>query len=243
MTAELGDRVALVTGASRGIGRAIALRLARAGCRVVALARHASELQAAAEEVATHVQAAAVFTLPADVTDDAQLEAAVRRATAEVGAIDVLINNAGFAPPRGSVVKTSLADWDRTLATCLRAPMVLTRLVLPDMLARRRGAIINIASVAARTGRAGEASYAAAKFGLLGFTHALFDEVRGHGIKVTAILPGLVDTAFIPANRRVDRGAFLQPSDVADTVHHVLTCAPRACPREIVLEPQLDPEA
>jgi NADP-dependent 3-hydroxy acid dehydrogenase YdfG len=243
VTAELRDQVALVTGASRGIGRAVALRLARDGCRVVAVARHAAELQATADQAAIFAQAGAVLTLVADVTDDAQLAEVIRRATAEVGDVDVLVNNAGFAPARASVLKTPLADWDRTLATCLRAPMVLTRLVLPGMVARRRGAIVNIASVAARTARAGEAAYAAAKHGLLGFTHALFEEVRGHGVKVIAILPGLVDTAFIPANKRVARDAFLQPDDVADAIHHVLTAAPRACPREIVLEPQLDPEA
>lgn len=243
MTPALRGQIAVVTGASAGIGRAIAVRLAGAGCQVIAVARRAAELQATADEAAAQAQAGAVLVLPADVTDDAQLTAALRSASARLGDIDILINNAGFAPSRGGVLKTPLADWDRTLATCLRAPMVLTRLVLPGMLARRRGAIINIASLAAKSGRAGEAAYAAAKFGLLGFTEALFAEVRGHGIKVTAILPGLVDTALIPANKHVDRGAFLQPSDVADTVYQVLSSAPRACPREIVLEPQHDPEA
>jgi 3-oxoacyl-[acyl-carrier protein] reductase len=140
-------------------------------------------------------------------------------------------------------VKTSLADWDRTLATCLRAPMVLTRLVLPDMLAHGRGAIVNIASIAGKQGRGGEAAYAASKFGLIGFTQSLFEEVRDHGIKVVAICPGLVDTELIPQNRRVDRAKFLQPADIAEAVHDVLTSPLRACPTEIVLEPQYDPEA
>jgi 3-oxoacyl-[acyl-carrier protein] reductase len=159
-----------------------------------------------------------------------------------LGRIAILVNNAGFAPPRGSVLKTSLADWDRTLATCLRAPMVLTRLVLPDMLAHNQGAIINIASVAGKHGRSGEASYAAAKFGLLGFTQSLYDEIRQHGIKVAAICPGLVDTDLIPPNKKVDRAKFLQPDDVADAVQQILTSPIRACPTEIVLEPQFDPE-
>jgi len=241
-TAALGEHVALVTGAGRGIGRAIAVQLARSGCRVAILARTASELDETLAEAGTDAAAAAVLAVPADVTHDADLEQAVRLIIERLGRITLLVNNAGFAPPRGSVLKTSLADWDRTLATCLRAPMVLTRLVLPDMLAHGRGTIINIASIAGKQGRAGEAAYAAAKFGLLGFTQSLFDEVRGHGIKVTAIVPGFVDTDLVPPNKRVDRAKFLQPSDVADAVLGILSSAPRACPTEIVLEPQHDPE-
>jgi len=121
--------------------------------------------------------------------------------------------------------------------------MVLVRLVLPDMLAHGYGTIVNIASIAAKRGRAGEAAYAAAKFGLIGFTQSLFAEVRDHGIKVVAICPGLVDTDLIPQNKRVDRAKFLQPSDIADAVFDVLASPVRACPTEIVLEPQYDPEA
>ena len=141
------------------------------------------------------------------------------------------------------MLKTSLADWDRTLATCLRAPMVLTRLVLPDMLAHGRGTIVNIASIAGKRGRAGEAAYAAAKFGLLGFTQSLFDEVRDHGIKVAAICPGLVDTDLIPPNRRVDRASSCSRPTSPTRSCDVLTSPLRACPTEIVLEPQHDPEA
>jgi 3-oxoacyl-[acyl-carrier protein] reductase len=239
----LHDQVALVTGAGRGIGRAIALRLARAGCRVAALARTESELAETARAAADDPSHAPILAVPADVTRDTDLEGAVRVIIERLGRITILVNNAGFAPPRSSVLKTSLADWDRTLATCLRAPMVLTRLVLPDMLAHGRGAILNIASIAGKQGRAGEAAYAAAKFGLLGFTQSLFAEVRDHGIKVAAVCPGLVDTDLIPPNKRVDRGKFLQPSDIAEAVYDVLTSPLRACPTEIMLEPQYDPEA
>jgi NAD(P)-dependent dehydrogenase (short-subunit alcohol dehydrogenase family) len=242
VTPPLHDQEALVSGAGRGIGRAIALRLSAAGCRVAALGRTAATL----EETARAAEAAGgapVLPVAVDITRDEDLEAALRIVIERLGRITVLVNNAGFAPPRASVLKTPLADWDRTLNTCLRAPMVLTRLVLPDMLAHGRGAIVNIASVAGKRGRAGEAAYAAAKFGLLGFTQSLFAEVRGHGIKVAAICPGLVDTDLIPPNARVDRGKFLQTSDVADAVFDVLVRPLRACPTEIVLEPQYDPEA
>jgi 3-oxoacyl-[acyl-carrier protein] reductase len=237
---SLENQVALVTGAGRGIGRAIAIRLAALGCRVAALARSAAELDETAGSAPEGD--GSILAVPADVTRDREVEAAVRLIIERLGRIAILINNAGFAPPRGSVLKTSLADWDQTLATCLRAPMVLTRLVLPDMLAHNQGAIINIASIAGKRGRSGEASYAAAKFGLLGFTQSLYDEVRQHGIKVAAICPGVVDTHLVPPNKRVDRAKFLQPDDVADAVEQVLISPIRACPTEIVLEPQFDPE-
>lgn len=241
MTSPVRSQVALVTGAGRGIGRAIAVHLARAGCRVAALARTDSELAETVAEAAADPHAAAVLALPADVTRDADLEHAVRVIIERLGRITVLINHAGFAPPRGTVLKTSLADWDRTLATCLRAPMVLTRLVLPDMLAHGRGTIVNIASIPGKHARAGEASYAAAKLGLLGFTQSLFEEVREHGIKVTAIVPGAVDTAHeAPADQQA---RMLHPADIAAAVLQVLAAPPGACPTEIVLEPLHAPEA
>lgn len=243
MKPPLYDQVALVTGAGRGIGRAIALRLAQAGCRVAALARTESDLADTIRAAEANAQDALILAVPTDVNRDGDLEHAVRIIIERLGRITILVNNAGFAPPRSTVLKTSLADWDRTLATCLRAPMVLVRLVLPDMLAHGRGSIVNIASIAGKKGRAGEAAYAAAKFGLLGFTQSLFAEVRDHGIKVAAVCPGLVDTDLIPRNKQVDRAKFLQPDDIAEVVYDVLVSPLRACPTEIVLEPQYDPEA
>jgi 3-oxoacyl-[acyl-carrier protein] reductase len=241
---ELRNQTALVSGAGRGIGRAIAVRLAEEGCRVAALARTESQLAETVDLAPEATPAAGgILPVPADVTRDGDLEQAVQHVIQRLGRITILVNNAGFAPPRASFLKTSLADWDRTLATCLRAPMVLTRLVLPDMLAHGQGSILNIASIAGKKGRAGEAAYAAAKFGLLGFTQSLFAEVRSHGIKVAAICPGLVDTGLIPPNSRVDRNKFLQPSDIAEVVVAVLTSPVRTCATEIVIEPQYDPEA
>jgi len=238
---ELTDQIALITGAGRGIGRATALRLARAGCSVALVARTQPDLEAVAHEIAP--SGVRTLVLPADVTDDAQVESLLQRALVELGSVSILINNAGVAPPRRVHGKLAVAEWDRTLATCLRAPMLLSQLLLPDMLVHKRGAIINIASVAARVARSGEAAYAAAKAGLLAFSHALFAEVRNSGIKVVAVCPGYVDTGFVPPNRRVDRSKFLRPEDVAETILQVLTAPSNACPTEVIVEPQFDPES
>jgi 3-oxoacyl-[acyl-carrier protein] reductase len=240
MPAELAKETVLITGAGRGIGRATALRLARAGCHLALVARTQAELDAVAEQAAP--SGVRTIVLRADVTDDAQVESMLQRATAELGGISILVNNAGSAPPRRPFAEATLAEWERVLATCLRAPMLLSRLLLPDMLVRKHGAIVNVASLAPRATRAGEAVYAAAKAGLVTFTHALFTEVRNSGVKVVAICPGYVDTALVPANRRVDRSKFLRPDDVAEAIFQVLTCGPRACPTEVVMQPQFDPE-
>jgi NAD(P)-dependent dehydrogenase (short-subunit alcohol dehydrogenase family) len=236
----LANHTALITGAGRGIGRATALRLAREGCNVALVARTAAEVEAVAAEI--EPSSARAFVAVADITDDAQLESLVQRVLKDLGCVTILVNGAGVAPPRTPVVKGTMMDWDCVLATCLRAPIVLTRLLLPHMLARKSGTIINIASVAARAPRAGEAVYAAAKAGLVAFTQALFAEVRDSGIKAVAVCPSYVDTNFVPRNRRVDRSKFLRPEDVAETIAAVLAAPPNACATEVIVQPQFDPE-
>jgi len=240
MPGPLTSQLALITGAGRGIGRATALALAAAGCDVVLVARTAREVDSAAAEAREHGVRA--LALSADLTDPAQLDGAVEHAAA-LGPIAILVNNAGSAPPRRPHARMAPPDWERTLAICLGAPLRLCRAVLPDMLAHGRGWIVNVASTSALRPRAGEAAYAAAKAGLLAFSRALFGEVRDAGVKVISVLPGYVDTTFIPPNRRIDRGTFLQPADVAAAVVAGITSPAHACPTEIVLEPQVDPDA
>lgn len=240
MALDLSREIALVTGASRGIGRAVALRLAQAGCDLALVARSRQDLEAVAEEAGA--SGVRTLVLPADITDDAQVESLLQTVLIQLGSISILVNNAGVAPPRGAHGKAAMRDWDRMLATCLRAPMVLTHLVLPDMLVHRRGAIVNVASLSGRVPRPGEAAYAAAKAGLIAFSHSIFAEVRNSGVKVVAVCPGLVDTRFIPPNRRVDRSKFLQPDDVAEAIINLLRTPAHVCPTEIVLQPQIDPE-
>ena len=235
----LAERVALITGASRGIGRAIALRLAQAGATTVLAARTESALVT----VADRIRALGVETLvvPTDVTDEQQLEALVNATLTRCGHIDILVNNAGGGPPRTPVVKARIRDWEWTVRLNLWATMILTKLALPSMIERRSGTIVNLCSLAGLTGKPGEAAYAAAKFGVRGFGQSLFEEIREYGIKVSTICPGYVDTGLIPPNRRVDRSKMLSPEDVAQAVYEVAISSPRSCPLEIILQPQRDP--
>jgi NAD(P)-dependent dehydrogenase (short-subunit alcohol dehydrogenase family) len=232
-------QIALITGASRGIGRAIALRLAEAGAAITLASRTADDLQKAVELI--RASGGEAFALPTDVTNEQQLLALVERTQSEYGRIDILVNNAGGGTPRTPIVKARILDWEWTLRTNLWATMVLSKLVLPEMIRRKQGAIINICSLAGMTGKAGEAAYAAAKFGVRGFTQSLFNEVHEYGIKVSAICPGYVDTDMIPHNRRIDRGKMMHAEDIAEAVYGVLTSPARVCPVEIVLQPQYDP--
>jgi NAD(P)-dependent dehydrogenase (short-subunit alcohol dehydrogenase family) len=236
---SLQGQVALVTGASRGIGRAIALRLARAGAGLAVAARSEHDLSIVGEKI--QQAGADVLALPTDVTNDQQCETLVSTTLARFGRIDLLVNNAGGGPPRTPIVKARIADWQWTLRVNLWAAMVLTKLVVPSMIERRSGTIINICSLAGLSGKAGEAAYAAAKFGLRGFSQSLFEEVREYGIKVATICPGYVDTALIPPNKRVDRSKMLRPDDVAEAAYGVAMSSSHCCPLEIVLHPQHDP--
>ena len=235
---RLQGKIALVTGAGRGIGRAVALMLAQSGCHVILSARTVEQLQTVEREIKDHNGAA--FALPADLTDDAAVQKLATESRRVFGAVDILINNAGWGK-RAPVVKARVDDWDQTFRLNLRAPMLLARELLPDMIAKGEGAVINIGSVSGKAGEANGAAYSASKFGLIGFTQSLYEEVREYGIKVSVILPGFVDTPLIPPNRQLERSKMIQPSDIAQTVYYVLTTAATCCPVEITIRPQRTP--
>ncbi len=234
----LDKKIAIVTGAGRGIGKAISLFLANAGARVLLTARTETELKSVEEEIRAEGGEARIF--PADLTRDDDIQKIVDLALGEWGSIDYLINNAGWGR-KGPIVKARLEDWEQTFRVNLRAPMVLSRLVLPTLLAKGEGAIINMSSISGKTGQANSAAYSASKFGLIGFTESLYEEVREAGIKVAVILPGFVDTPLIPLNRQLDRSKMIRPEDVAHAVYYVLTASPACCPVEITLRPQKTP--
>jgi 3-oxoacyl-[acyl-carrier protein] reductase len=234
----LEGKVALVTGAGRGIGKAVALTLAQARCRVVLAARTEREIEAVQEEIIS--KGGHALAVPTDLTVDEDIERLIETGQARWGAVDVLINNAGWGK-RAPVVGANKTDWDRTFRLNLRAPMILAKAVLPNMIAKREGAVLNIGSVSGKVGEANGAAYSASKFGLIGFTQSLYEEVREHGIKVAVILPGFVDTPLIPPNRQLDRSKMIQADDIAQTVIFVLTSPATCCPVEITVRPQRTP--
>ncbi|MFB3109309.1 MAG: SDR family oxidoreductase [Candidatus Binatia bacterium] len=234
----LAGKVAIVTGASRGIGKAISILLAQSGSRVVLAARSEPQLKSVSEEISG--QNGEALVIPTDLTVDEEMERLVQQTLNEWGSVDVLINNAGFGKV-APVVKAKVSDWDETFRVNLRAPMFLSKLVLPTMMERGEGSIINISSVSGKSGQANGSAYSASKFGLIGFTQSLYEEVREYGIRVSAICPGFVDTALIPQMRRMDRSKMIRPEDIAQTVLFVLTSPPTACPVEITVRPQRTP--
>ena len=207
-------KVALVTGAGRGIGKAVALSLAQLGCRVVLAARTSGEL----EKVKLDIQndKGLAIAVPTDLTRDEDIDTLVRESERQFGAVDFLINNAG----------------------CVNA-LVQRASVTPA--SKVEGAVINIGSVSGKSGEANGAAYSASKFGLIGFTQSLYEEVRQHGVKVSVILPGFVDTPLIPPNRQLDRSKMIQPADIAQAVLYVLTSSATCCPVEITVRPQQSP--
>ena len=235
---SLDRKVALVTGAGRGIGKAISVSLAKAGCRVVLAARTREQIEAVQKEILS--KGGDALAIPTDLTVDEDIQRLVEESQAKWGAADILINNAGWGK-RAPVVGASLTDWDQTFRLNLRAPMVLAKALLPNMIAKREGAVINVGSVSGKTGEANGAAYSASKFGLIGFTQSLYEEVREHGIKVAVILPGFVDTPLIPPNRQLDRSKMIQADDIAQTVLFVLTSPATCCPVEITVRPQRTP--
>ena len=235
---NLEGKVAIVTGAGRGIGKAISVSLAKAGCRVVLAARTREQIEAVQKEILS--QGGDALGVPTDLTADEDIQRLVEESQAQWGAVDILINNAGWGK-RAPVVGASLTDWDQTFRLNLRAPMVLAKALLPNMIAKREGAVINIGSVSGKTGEANGAAYSASKFGLIGFTQSLYEEVREHNIKVAVILPGFVDTPLIPPNRQLDRSKMIQADDIAQTVLFVLTSPATCCPVEITVRPQRTP--
>jgi NAD(P)-dependent dehydrogenase (short-subunit alcohol dehydrogenase family) len=229
-------QVALVTGASSGLGRATAVAMAKAGAEVALLARGKEDLEQVAAEVGRVGSRGLV--LVADLADAEELVREVARAVEAFGRIDVLVNAAGTDVP-GPVAELTVQDWDRVLAVNLRAPFVLARAVFPHMRASGRGTIVNVSSVAGKRGWANAAAYCASKFALTGLTQALAAEGRQHGIRACVLYPGAMATSWgvwSPAARGTARGErppasrALPPQEVAALIVWIA-----AAPAELVL--------
>lgn len=191
---SLEGRTAIVTGAGRGIGRAIAETLARQGCQLVLAARDQVSIEQAAREISQSCGTPAV-AVPTDVTDPESVKNMVDRAVQEFGRVDILVNNAGVTRDN-LIMRMSEDDWDTVIQTNLKGAFNCCKAVIRGMLKQRYGRIINITSVSGLAGQAGQTNYSASKAGLIGLTKALAREVATRGITVNAVAPGLVPTAL-----------------------------------------------
>jgi 3-oxoacyl-[acyl-carrier protein] reductase len=199
-------RIALVTGASQGIGQACALELARAGATVALAARNQEKLAEVAKEIEAAGGQAAVFTL--DIASEESIKAAVKEVLASFGKVEILVNNAGITRD-GLMLRMKRADWDDVLSTNLTGAFLLTQAVLSPMLKNRWGRIIQISSVVGRTGQAGQVNYAASKAGLIGLTRAMAREVASRGITVNAVAPGYIETPMTSVLNEEQRAAMM----------------------------------
>jgi 3-oxoacyl-[acyl-carrier protein] reductase len=221
MELSLTGKVALVTGAGRGIGRCIALTLARHGAQVALTARTEAELQSVQAEIEAAGGQAARFV--ADMTQEADVAALVHRTVNRFGRLDILVNNAG-----GGIFKpledTTAQEWDRVMALNARGPFLLCREALPHLKRQGRAYIVNISSVVGVKGYVNQTAYSAAKHALMGLTKALGREVQKDGIRVHAVCPGGVDTG-LAAQARPDlsRAQLIQPQEIADVVLFLVT--------------------
>ena len=227
---ELSGKAIIVTGAGRGIGRAVAKDLAGAGARLVLVARTEPELRRLAEELGEDRAA----VVAGDVTDGTIASAAVARAAEWGGGVDGLVNNAGIGWS-GSIHEMPLDAWRRLMDVNLTGVFLFTKAALPVMLRQGHGHIINIASGAGRLGMAGSAAYSASKFGLIGFTEAVGLEVRNSGVKVSVVEPGSVQTSFSAGMSARDWA--LRPEDVAGVVRGLLASGPNVWVREAFVTP------
>jgi 3-oxoacyl-[acyl-carrier protein] reductase len=216
---DIAGKVALVTGASRGIGRAIAIVLARAGCAVaVNYRQRGADAESAVGEIRDLGRRA--MAVRADVSRPTEVETMVRQVEAGLGPIDILVNNAGIARPQ-SIEEIREEDWNELIAVNLTSCFLVTQAVLPGMRARRWGRIVNISSVAAQLGGAVGPHYAASKAGMIGLTHGYAKWLAGEGITANAISPALIETEMVTSNpnARTDLipvGRFGAVDEVAD---------------------------
>ena len=229
----LDGRVAIVTGAGRGIGRSVAVTLAQAGAAVALAARTEGQLWAVEREIAS--SGGRAISVPTDVSQEADAIALVQTTVERLGRLDILVNNAGISV-FGPLAETSTEDWDRIMAVNARGPFMLCRESLPHLREQEGSVIVNVTSVVGVKGYANQAAYSASKHALMGMTKSLAREVQAEGIRVHAVCPGGVDTELIRRARPdLDRTVLMQPQEIADWVLFLVTRRGRAVADEIHL--------
>lgn len=237
---SLEGKVAIVTGASRGIGRATALTLAKKGAQVAAVARSLDPLEKLIQEI--EKEGGVALAIAADMTINGQVAAMVDQVMDSFGQVDILVNSAGVEVC-GLLQTFDEGDFDTVVDTNLRSVFLCTKAVLPSMIERKSGHIINIASVASLRGWAEDGPYCASKWGVLGLSESLDEEVRKHGVKVSCICPGSVDTSMIdkwiaPDDPR--RPLLLRPEDIANAVHYVASQPHNVAVNQLVIRTMVE---
>ena len=233
---ELKDKVIVVTGAGRGAGRSIALALARERARLALAARTETELNAVRDEV--QALGAEAIAIPTDLSDPNQVAHLAKKTLDTFGTVDVIINNAGWCPPLRLVQDTTIEDWDFAMNVNARGPFLLIKALLPTMLAKRSGYVINISSEVARGGCATASAYSASKAALLALGESLLDEVAPFGIRVTNVLPGTMNTGMRwDDNPDFPRETVMEPDDLAQVVVDLLKLNDYVLVREIPVRP------
>jgi 3-oxoacyl-[acyl-carrier protein] reductase len=234
----LAGKTALVTGASRGIGFAIAQKLGQMGAKIAICARDSGKLEDAAARLRN--DGVEVLAAPADVANAAEIASLVTKAEKSLGSIEILVNNAGIGY-FGPVQEADEKNWDSVLDTNLKSVFLLSKAVAPGMIERRTGHIINIGSLAGKNAFKNGSIYCASKWGLMGLTECMAEDLREYGIRVSVICPGSVATEFGSPASKKNPQKMLQPDDIAHAVGMLVTQATQSFISELLIRPTQKP--
>ena len=238
MSSEVNGQVAVVTGGGRGIGAAIARRLASMGATTVISGRHLDQLRNTAQAIAA--QGGRCEPLVCDVSDLKSVEGFAKQVLQDFKQVDILVNNAGIGGFGGPLHKLPPDQWDAILNTNLRGVFYCMRAFAPAMIDRQAGHIINVSSIASKNALPNGAAYSASKWGLNGLSYSVAEELRGYDIRVSVICPGSTDTELSPHAGK-DPNKMLKPEDVAHVVAMLVTQSPQSFVSEVVLRPTQKP--